>query len=70
MNTIATFRKCKLTNEELLTAVDRATDEIYKTGKIPTRSIPARIDEDYDLIVGELILRFKELTEKDAGCNV
>lgn len=64
MNTIATFRKCTLTNEELLRTVDQGTDEIYKTGKIPTRNIPARPNEDYDLLVGELILRFKELTEQ------
>jgi len=61
MNTIATFRKCTLTNEELLKAVDKGTDKMYQDGKIPSRCIPARPNEDYDLLVGELILRFEEI---------
>src|SRR5687768_17216946 len=60
MNTIATFRKCTLSNEELLKAVDTLTDKMYTTREIPSRCIPARPNEDYDLLVGELILRFKE----------
>lgn len=62
MNTIATFRKCDITNDELLKRVDRLTDQMYKGyGKIPDRQIPARPNDDYDLLVGELILRFEEL---------
>lgn len=64
MNAITNFRKCTLTNEELMQMVDQQTDAIFTLGKIPTRHIPARPNEDYDLIVGELILRFKELTEQ------
>jgi hypothetical protein len=30
---------------------------------VPSRHIPARLDEDFDLIVGELIVRFLEKTE-------
>ena len=60
MNTIATFRKCTLSDEQLIEAVDKITDEMYTTGKIPTRHIPARPDEDYDLLVGELLLRLKD----------
>lgn len=62
MNAIASFRKCTLTNEELLQKVDSITDEIYQSGKIPTRHIPAQPNNDYDLLVGELLLRFKELS--------
>lgn len=68
MNSITFFRLCRLTDEELLDKVDSLTDEMYKTGKIPSRYIPARPDDDYDLLVGELILRFyskiKEQTDE------
>jgi len=61
MNQIVSFRLCKLSNLELLKKVDELTDKIYIDGKIPTRHIPARPDEDYDLLVGELLKRFQEL---------
>jgi hypothetical protein len=60
MNAIVSFRKCTLSDEELLKKVDELTDNIYKDGKIPTRHIPARPDGDFDLLVGELIVRFNE----------
>lgn len=60
MNGVATFRLCKLSNDDLIKKVDSGTDEMFKTGKIPTRNIPARPDEDYDLLVGEMIYRFGE----------
>lgn len=63
MNTIATFRKCTLTDDELMRKVDKLTDQMYQTGKIPDRQIPARPDDDYDLLVGELILRFQKARE-------
>jgi hypothetical protein len=58
MNAIASFRKCTLSNTELLDKVDNQTDRIFKKQKVPTRHIPAEPNEDYDLLVGELILRF------------
>lgn len=64
MNGIVSFRLCTLTNEQLLEKVDELTDKMYTDGKIPSRHIPARPDSDYDLLVGELTLRFKELIEK------
>ena len=67
MNTIATFRKCTLTDEQLLQAVDKATDAMYETGEIPSRRIPAQPNGDYDLLVGELILRFKSASENILG---
>lgn len=60
MNKIASFRLCKLSDEELLKKVDEGTDNIFKTGIIPSCHIPARPDSDYDLLIGELLLRFKE----------
>jgi hypothetical protein len=63
MNPIATFRKCTLSDDELLEKVDEQTDNIFITGKIPTRHIPARPNDDYDLLVGELILRYSILKE-------
>lgn len=61
MNQITSFRLCKLSNEELLSEIDKQTDQMYINGKIPDRQIPARPDKDYDLLVGELLLRFKAL---------
>ena len=61
MNGIVQFRKCTLTDQELIDAVDKMTDEMYKDGKIPMRHIPARPDKDYDLLIGEMIVRFYEL---------
>ena len=61
MNALASFRLCKLHSLELIDKLDNQTDEMFKTQQIPTRHIPTRPDSDYDLLVGELILRFKEL---------
>jgi len=76
MNTIATFRKCTLSDEELVKKVDKITDEIYKSEshQVPTMHIPARPDEDYDLLIGELVIRFRELIKpkeamRDADCK-
>lgn len=60
MNAIVQFRKCTLTDRELLEKVDKMTDNIYETGKIPPRCVPARPNDDYDLLVGELVVRFSE----------
>ena len=77
MNNIVGFRLCKLSNEELIKLVDEKTDEIYvgtdfKFPNVLFRSIPANPNEDYDLLIGELLLRFKELQSnenKQAGCK-
>ena len=60
MNAITSFRLCKLYDEELMNRVDKMTDQMYETGKIPSRNIPARPDKDYDLLIGELLVRYKE----------
>lgn len=60
MNGIVNFRLCTLTDQELVEAVDKATDEMYKTLDVPTRHIPARPNSDFDLLVGELVQRFIE----------
>ncbi len=60
MNTIASFRHCNLSDEELLNKIDQMTDEMFKSQKVPSRNIPAKPDSDYDLLIGELILRYAE----------
>ena len=60
MNTIASFRKCTLSDVDLINRIDKLTDEMYTTGKIPSRYVPARPDDDYDLLIGELLIRCKE----------
>ena len=63
MNAITSFRLCKLSTHELAKKLDKLTDEMFRKQELPTRHIPARPDADYDLLVGELILRFCELEE-------
>jgi len=58
MNKLVSFDLCTLTDKELLKKVDEQTDKMYQSGKIPSRNVPARPNEDYDLLVGELIKRF------------
>ena len=57
------FRLCKLDNEELARCVAEGLNKMYDTGKLPDRHIPARPDQDFDLLLGELIVRFNELTD-------
>lgn len=66
MNAIAKFRKCTLTDDELIAEVDRQTDQMYTTGKVPSRHIPAQPNNDFDLLVGELIMRVYERHVKPA----
>lgn len=66
MNGVATFRLCSLNDDELIAAVDSATDDMFASGKIPSRHIPAQPNKDYDLIVGEMIYRFDE-SRKEAA---
>lgn len=63
MNSIVSFRLCKLSDQELLDRVDKMTDEMFQKRKIPERYIPARPDKDYDLLVGELICRFQDMAK-------
>ena len=66
MNAMVNFRKCTLANEELLTKVDNKTDFMYSEfGKVPSRNIPAKVDDDYDLLIGELLVRFRDLEHQN-----
>lgn len=71
MNNIVGFGLCTLSDEELLKKVDELTDDLfndklsYKQKKVLTRHIPARPNEDYDLLIGELLLRFQKYTENN-----
>ena len=64
MNAIADFGLCTLSDEELISLVDKKTDEIFENQTVPVRHIPARPNSDYDLLVGELLVRFKDKSEK------
>jgi hypothetical protein len=69
MNAIVGFRLCTLTDKELLEKVDELTDKLFdykyphERERILSRNVPARPNEDCDLLVGELLVRFRELTE-------
>jgi hypothetical protein len=65
MNALVTFRLCTLTDKELLDKVDAMTDKMYDSQKVPTRHIPARPNDDYDLLVGEVIHRYNEIVSKE-----
>lgn len=58
------FRKCTLTDEDLAKLVADGLCKMYEEPvSVPTRHIPARPDEDFDLLVGELVVRFLEKTK-------
>lgn len=57
MNALVTFRLCTLTDEELVKKIDALTDKMYQDRIIPSRNIPAKPNEDYDLLIGELCYR-------------
>ena len=61
MNTIAGFRLCKLSNDELIKRVDAGCDDMYKYGRIPDRHIPAQPERDFDLLLGELLMRYDKI---------
>lgn len=63
MNAIAGFRLTTLSDEELMDKVDKLNDEMYKSQKVHPRHVPARPNDDYDILIGELLLRFKERVE-------
>jgi hypothetical protein len=67
MNGIVNFRLCTLSDLELIKKVDQLTDDLFgnennqKRENVLIRHIPAQPNNDYDLLIGELILRFKEV---------
>lgn len=70
MNSITKFRLCTLTDVELVERVDIMTDQMFETQKVPTRQIPARPNDDFDLLVGELITRFYEKVIKPSDVTM
>ena len=60
---IVNFRLCTLTDEELLYEVGQKLERLF-CGEIPARHIPARPNEDFDLLVGELMVRFYEIKDR------
>jgi len=65
MNNLVKLTECTLTDQELIQKVDQGTDQMYRARRIPDMCIPARPNEDYDLLVGELILRFAKMKKHD-----
>lgn len=54
---LVNFRLCTLSDKQLAEKVSKRLIEMYETGNVPIRNIPARPNEDFDLLVGELIYR-------------
>ena len=59
--------KCDLKNKELIERIELHIDDMYKTGRLPVRTIPAKPNNDFDLLVSELIVRYENLLE-EKGC--
>jgi hypothetical protein len=74
MNSICKFRKCTLTTSELIEKFDKLIDAIYDKksdlDKLFARHIPARPNEDFDLLAGEILLRLEELDNIQAGYSL
>lgn len=56
---LVNFRLCTLTDDELLSEIGQKLESLYCEGTIK-RHIPARPNEDFDLLIGELMVRFYE----------
>lgn len=69
MNTMVKFSLCTLSDEELVKKVDKLTDEMFQKQEVPTRNIPAEPNNDYDLLVGELIVRFSNQVQAGVSLN-
>ena len=65
MNNITQFRKTTLSNKELIEKIDKLTDKMFNTQKVPIIHIPVRPNEDYDILIGELLIRFNELIKNN-----
>lgn len=61
---IALFRNTTLQDQELIKKIMEGLLEMYDTGEVPARHIPARPDEDFDILVSELVLRYAEKLNK------
>ena len=57
--------KCNLSDSELIEKVNNEVSKMCKTGgKSFTMRIPAKVNEDTDLLISEMATRFKELSVK------
>lgn len=56
--------KCTLTDLELVEKIEEKVHTMCVTRKVPTMSIPANLDEDLDLLVTELAVRYLRLLEE------
>ena len=65
MNNLIGYNNCTLTDKELIELVDNHVDNMYKTGRIPRRHLPAKPNSDFDLVLGELLQRFNNLSSSD-----
>ena len=45
--------------------IDKLTDKMFNTQKVPIIHIPVRPNEDYDILIGELLIRFNELIKNN-----
>lgn len=58
---VAQFITCTLTDQELADAVAEGLCKMYQPPfRVPDRHIPAQPNNDFDLLVAELIMRFME----------
>lgn len=61
---IALLRLTTLNDNELIELVAEKLCQMYTPPvSVPTRNIPAQPNGDFDILVSELILRFKDLKE-------
>ena len=57
--------KCSLSDSELIEKVQDELSKMCQTGgKSFTMRIPAKVNEDTDLLISEMVARFKELSVK------
>ena len=62
--------KCSLSDSELIEKVQDELSKMCQTGgKSFTMRIPAKVNEDTDLLISEMVARFKELSVKTVNLD-
>ena len=60
--------KCSLTNKELAESCDKLISDLCKNGaKSFVMTVPPNFNQDSDMILSELVRRFKELDHQMEG---
>jgi len=55
---LCNFGLCDLSDHELAARVSAGMEQVYESGKVPARRVPADPNSELDLLIGEMTRRF------------